>query len=191
MDQESIKASIAEEAQAYISVDVETAGPNPSRYALLSIGACPVLDANRGFYVELKPTSMDATLDALAISRLSLEVLKETGLEPAEAMTRFAGWLEEIVPSAKRPVFVAFNAPFDWMFVNDYFHRFLGHNPFGHTALDIKAFYMGLSGSRWSETAMRHVSTHYASKRTLTHHALQDAQDQAHLFQAMLREHGT
>jgi ribonuclease T len=191
MDQESIKASIAEEAQAYISVDVETAGPNPSRYALLSIGACPVLDANRGFYVELKPTSMDATLDALAISRLSLEVLKETGLEPAEAMTRFAGWLEEIVPSAKRPVFVAFNAPFDWMFVNDYFHRFLGHNPFGHTALDMKAFYMGLSGSRWSETAMRHVSTHYASKRTLTHRALQDAQDQAYLFQAMLREHGT
>jgi len=191
MDQESINASIAEEAQAYISVDVETAGPNPSLYALLSIGACPVLDANRGFYVELKPTSMDATLDALATSGLSLELLKETGLEPAEAMTRFAAWLEEIVPSAKRPVFVAFNAPFDWMFVNDYFHRFLGRNPFGHTALDMKAFYMGLSGSRWSETAMRHVSTHYASKRTLTHHALQDAQDQAHLFQAMLREHGT
>ena len=27
------------------------------------------------------------------------------------------------------------------MFVNDYFHRFLGRNPFGHAALDLKAFF--------------------------------------------------
>ena len=40
-------------------------------------------------------------------------------------------------------VFVGFNAPFDWSFVNYYFHRFLGHNPFGFTAVDIKAYYMG------------------------------------------------
>jgi ribonuclease T len=191
MDQESINASIAEEAKAYISIDVETAGPNPSSYALLSIGACPVLDPERGFYVELKPTSMDATLEALSVSGLSLEDLMETGLEPAEAMARFASWLEEVVPSGVQPIFVAFNAPFDWMFVSDYFHRYLDRNPFGHTALDLKALYMGLSGSRWSKTAMRHVSTRYASKRKLTHHALQDAQDQAYLFQAMLREHGT
>ena len=191
MDQESINAHIAEESKAYISVDVETAGPNPSRYALLSIGACPVLDPDRGFYVELKPTSMDATTDALSVSRLSLENLMESGLEPAEAMRHFAIWLEEVVPSGKQPVFVAFNAPFDWMFVNDYFHRYLGRNPFGHTALDMKAFYMGLSGSRWSRTTMRHVSNHFTSKHTLTHHALQDAKDQAYLFQEMLRECGT
>jgi DNA polymerase III epsilon subunit-like protein len=190
MHQESIDTNIAEEAKNYISVDVETAGPNPGRYALLSIGACPVRDPDHGFYVELKPTSMDATPEALSVSGLSLKNLLETGLEPAEAMARFATWLEEVLPSGVQPIFVAFNAPFDWMFVNDYFHRYLGRNPFGHTALDMKAFYMGLSGSRWNKTALRHVNKHYALERTLTHHALQDAQDQATLFQEMLRERG-
>jgi hypothetical protein len=41
------------------------------------------------------------------------------------------------------------------MFVNSYFHRFLGRNPFGHAALDMKAFFMGLTGVKWSETALQ------------------------------------
>ena len=40
-------------------------------------------------------------------------------------------------------MFVGFNASFDWSFVNWYFHKFVGTNPFGVAALDIKAYYMG------------------------------------------------
>ena len=121
-------------------------------------------------------------------SGLSLEELAERGLPPAEAMALFEAWLAAQVPSGWRPIFVAFNAPFDWMFVNDYFHRFLGRNPFGHAALDLKAFYMGLTGVHWSETTMRYVAARYLSDRQLTHHALCDAQDQAELFRKMLTE---
>jgi len=106
-------------------------------------------------------------------------------------MACFETWLAAQVPSGRRPIFVAFNAPFDWMFVNDYFHRFLGRNPFGHAALDLKAFYMGLAGVRWSETTMRSVAARYLGNRKLTHHALRDAQDQAELFQKMLAEAAT
>ena len=174
--------------EAFVSVDVETAGPNPAQYSLLSIGACLVADPQRTFYVELRPLNDNATPDALAISGLSLADLAEHGLPPAEAMARFQAWLADQIPPDQRPVFVAFNAPFDWMFVNDYFHRFLGHNPFGHSALDVKSFYMGLSGASWSETAMRHVSARYLEGRQLTHNALADAQDQAEIFKAMLAE---
>ena len=174
--------------EAYVSVDVETAGPNPSQYSLLSIGACPVTDPQRTFYVDLRPVNDYATPDALAVSGLSLEQLAEHGLPPAEAMARFEAWLAAEIPSDRQPVFVAFNAPFDWMFVNDYFHRFLGRNPFGYTALDLKAFYMGLTGVDWPETTMRYVAARYLSGRQLTHHALRDAQDQAELFQKMLAE---
>jgi len=177
--------------EAYISVDVETAGPNPGRYSLLSIGACLVTDPRRAFYVELQPVSDDALPEALAVSGLSLEELVERGLPPSEALARFEGWLAEEIPSEQQPVFVAFNAPFDWMFVSDYFHRFLGRNPFGHSALDMKAFYMGLTGVRWSETGMGHVAARYLGGRTLTHHALHDAQDQAELFQKMMAEAAT
>ena len=41
--------------ERYISVDVETAGPTPGDYAMISIGACLVDEPQRGFYVELKP----------------------------------------------------------------------------------------------------------------------------------------
>jgi DNA polymerase III alpha subunit (gram-positive type) len=127
---------------------------------------------------------------ALSISGLSMEKLAESGLAPAEAMARFEVWAEEQMPEGQRPILVAFNAPFDWMFVNDYFHRFIGQNPFGHSAIDIKAFYMGMAGVSWAETSMRQLTTRYSDTRRLTHHALQDAVDQAMLFRNMLREAG-
>jgi len=174
--------------ECFISVDVETAGPDPGDYALLSIGACLVTDPEQRFYVELQPTTMNTTEEALAVSGLSLEALASGGVPPADAMQRFEAWLNGIDHPAKPPVFVAFNAPFDWMFVNSYFHRFLGRNPFGHAALDMKAFFMGLTGVKWSETGMQQAVRRYDCEINLTHHALQDAVDQAHLFQRMLRE---
>ena len=59
--------SLPEETEAFVSVDVETAGPNPSQYSLLSIGACMVVDPQRSFYVELKPLDDQATESALAV----------------------------------------------------------------------------------------------------------------------------
>jgi DNA polymerase III epsilon subunit-like protein len=176
------------QTEAYISVDVEAAGPNPSQYSLLTIGACTIRERHSTFYVELKPVNMNAVPEALAISHLSMERLAERGLEPAEALRRFESWLNAEVPSEQMPLFVSFNAPFDWMFVADYFHRFLGRNPFGHTALDIKAYYMGLKGVRWEDTTMRSIAPIYLGERQLTHHALRDAMDQAEIFQKLLNE---
>jgi DNA polymerase III epsilon subunit-like protein len=133
---------------------------------------------------------MKAVPEALAISRLSMERLAERGAPPKQAMLQFESWLKEQTPEGHRPVFVAFNAAFDWMFVNDYFHRFLGRNPFGHAAVDIKSFYMGLANVAWAETSMRHVSTHYLGDQQLTHHALRDAMDQAEIFRKMLKQAG-
>ena len=169
----------------YISVDIETAGPNPSQYSLLTIGACTLRERASTFYVELKPVNMNYVPEALAISHLSMDRLAERGLEAAEAMRNFETWLKEQTPEGQRPLFLAFNAPFDWMFVNDYFHRFLGRNPFGHTAVDIKAYYMGLTGVGWEETSMRYISQMYLGDRQLTHHALRDAMDQAEIFRKM------
>ena len=172
--------------ETYICVDVETAGPYPGQYALLSIGACLVEDERRTFYIELQPDRPESTSDALAISGLSLDVLKESGIPPREALAAFADWVQKIVPNGHIPVFVAFNAAFDWMFVNDYFHRYLGYNPFGHSALDIKAYFMGQMGVSWMETSMKHISTQLLEERHLSHNALRDAQDQAEVFRHML-----
>ena len=119
--------------ETYISIDVETAGPCPGDYAMLSIGACLVDDPARTFYIELQPVTNNALPEALHISGLTLEHLHAHGALPVEAMLQFEAWVQDVTPQRHRPVFVAFNAPFDWMFVCEYFNHFLGRNPFGHS----------------------------------------------------------
>lgn len=174
--------------ETYISVDVETAGPNPGQYSLLSIGACSISHPEKNFYIELQPVNDEMLPESYAIHNLSLNQLRSNGVSPPEAMARFESWLDGVVPSGQQPVFVAFNAPFDWMFVSDYFHRYLGRNPFGHAALDMKAFYMGLHGSSWKDTAMSNVAVDYLGGKKISHNALEDACDQAEIFSRMYHQ---
>ena len=172
----------------YIVVDIEASGPTPGPYALLSIGACTLGQPRQTFYVELKPDREAFTAEAMAVNGLSLETLAEQGLPPHEALERFAGWLGRVVPPGARPVLAAFNAPFDWMFVNDCFWRYLGYNPFGHSALDIRTYYMGRHRTCWGDAAYRRIAHRYGQETGLTHHALADAVDEARLFEAMLAD---
>jgi ribonuclease T len=75
------------------------------------------------------------------------------------------------------------------MFVADYFHRFLGENPFGHKALDIKALYMGRHRTAFADTRFRDVAKRYRiGQGALTHNALEDALVQAALLRRLLDE---
>jgi len=174
--------------ECFISVDVETGGATPADYALLSIGACLVDDPETTFYVELQPEEKRVTVEAIEVSKLSVDILRTMGEPPGQAMQHFADWVAEVVPAGARAVFVGFNAAFDWMFVADYFERYVGRNPFGYTALDIKSFAMGRLGSTWAGTSMSVLAPAYLSGRPLAHHALSDAQDQAALFRALYAE---
>lgn len=174
--------------ECYISVDVETAGPVPSLYSMLSIGACLVDDPECGFYAEIAPESPDVSPGALDVTGLTMAGLAETGETPASAMERFAQWIEDVTPADQTPLFVGFNAPFDWMFVADYFHRHLGRNPFGHVALDVKAYYMGKFGTTFADSSMSRLSPRYLDGKPLSHNALHDARDQADLFRAIVAD---
>jgi DNA polymerase III epsilon subunit-like protein len=172
--------------EVYICVDVETTGPIPSDFSLLSIGACTVFEPQSTFYVELQPVNDQFTSEAAQVHKLSLERLAVDGIPPTEAMKYLEAWLAQQANPPKQPVFVAFNAGFDWSFINYYFIHYLGRNPFGHAALDIKAFYMGQAGVCWSKTSWRDISPQLVDGTNLTHHALQDALDQAGLFKKLL-----
>lgn len=171
--------------ETFISVDVETAGANPARFAMVSIGACLVDDHDVTFYVELKPDREEVNEQALAISGLSMSELSENGVDPKTALERLEQWVKDVVPTGNVPIFVGFNAVFDWMFVDDYFQRYLSRNPFGHTALDIKSYAMGLDDTTWAETSLKYLSPKYLTGRPLAHNALNDAQDQAELFRVL------
>jgi DNA polymerase III epsilon subunit-like protein len=176
---------VGNQDEIYISVDIEAAGPIPGEYSLLSIGACLIDSLEEGFYVELQPLNDKFIPEALKVSGLSLNLLKAHGHPPVEAMDRFRNWALEAAVRGK-PVFVGFNASFDWAFVNWYFHMFLGENPFGFGALDIKSFYMGLSGCRWSDTSSNRLPGALQPSHPQTHNALEDAKAQAEIFEKLL-----
>jgi ribonuclease T len=83
---------------------------------------------------------------------------------------------------------VAFNAPHDWPFINHYFLEYLGGNPLGNSAVDIKAFYMGLAGCRWDETSMMYLSPRFLKGRDLPADALAEARLQAAVFRGLLAQ---
>ena len=83
-------------------------------------------------------------------------------------------------------MFVGFNATFDWSFVNFYFQQYLGENPFGIGGIDIKSYYMGLSGVTWEDTRSSRIPKAYKdTSRRHTHNALDDAIEQAEIFRRM------
>jgi len=173
-------------AEIYISVDVEASGPFPPTYSMLSIGACVVGVPEASFYAELKPISERVVAEAIKVVGKPLEHFTKCGREPRIVMAEFEEWVKSI-SGGQTPVFVGFNAAFDWAFVNWYFHTYLGRTPFGIAPLDIKAYFMGLKGVEWEETRSSRIPEMFKGPAAQTHNALDDARSQAQMFERMLQ----
>lgn len=64
-----------------------------------------------------------------------------------ETFRTFLGWLKQFMKKpGERLIFVSDNPAYDWQFINYYFYKFLGQNPFGHSARRISDYYAGLVG---------------------------------------------
>jgi ribonuclease T len=172
--------------EVYISVDVETAGPIPSTYSLLSIGACVVGNTANSFYVELQPINDAYVPAAMKVVGKSLSEFKRTGRTPEEAMRLLREWVEN-GSGDDSPVFVGFNATFDWSFVNWYFLTYLGDNPFGIGGIDIKSYYMGIARCAWEDTRSSRIPAEFKGNSRHTHNALDDAVEQAEMFELMIK----
>ena len=170
----------------YISVDIESSGPIPGAYSLLSIGACVVGNSGEEFYVEIQPVNEAYVPEAIEVAGKSMKEFALSGHPPESAMSSFRDWLG-MISSEGSAVFVGFNAAFDWSFINWYFHTYVGENPFGIGGIDIKSFYMGMSGCSWEDTRSSHIPAKFKGRSPHTHNALDDAKEQAEMFQLMLR----
>ena len=166
---------------AYIMVDVETDGPIPGDYSLISLGAVLVNESlDRTFYGRLRPISDRFIPEALAVSGHSRpETLQFE--DPAAVMRDFKEWLARTCKD--RPVFISDNNGFDWMFVCWYFHHFLGENPFGHSSQNLGSLYKGLTKDTFQNFKHLRRTTH-------THHPVDDARGNAEALLTMKGEMG-
>jgi len=125
-----------------VMVDVESDGPFPGDYSMISFAAMivsPGMDIS--FKGLLKPISDTYLPEALAISGHSREETL-TFDDPALVMGNFRSWLKENVKG--RPMFISDNNGYDWMFICWYFHHFLGENPFGYSSTNLGSLYKGM-----------------------------------------------
>jgi hypothetical protein len=177
----------------YISTDIEADGPIPGPYSMLSFGmaAAATYDGkvftrlpSETFYRELQPISPDFVPAALAVSGLDREKLATEGADPAVAMADNVAWLTEVAARHRaRPVFVGYPLGFDWMFTYWYQIRFTGGSPFGHSGhLDVKTLYAQKAGVPIRTVGKRSMPKHLLGRGRHTHHALDDAIEQAELF---------
>jgi hypothetical protein len=178
--------------EIYISTDIETDGPIPGPHSLLSLGSAAYaadkrllatfsanLETLPGAVAHPRTAAWWATQpEAWAACRTQLEA-------PDKAMSRYVAWIRSL---GGKPVFVAYPAGFDFLFVYWYLMRFVGESPFSHSALDIKTFAMALLKGDYRDSTKKNMPKRWFDKLPHSHVALDDAIEQGALFCNMLRE---
>jgi hypothetical protein len=135
---------------AYFSADVETDGPIPGPFSMLSFAIVYAgsfdgqrferpKNYERYFYQELKPISNQFQEEALKVNGLDRDRLIREGLSPEDAMTDASRWVINNCYNAT-PVLVAYPLSFDWSWLYWYFVRVSTEgSPFGYSrCFDIK-----------------------------------------------------
>lgn len=183
----------ARPGDVYFSADVETDGPIPGPYSMLSFALVPAgrfdgqtferpRDDGDAFYAELQPISDQFEPEALAVNGLDREVLKTGGTDPAKAMADAAEWIAAR-SGGHKPVLVAYPLSFDWLWLYWYFVRFGGGSPFRHShAFDIKTAVAVKRGVPIAGAGRKSLPEALQSRRPHTHHAVDDARAQAEVF---------
>lgn len=166
---------------SFIMVDIESDGPIPGDYSMVSFGAVLVDEQlDKTFYGRLKPISDKYLPEALAVSGHSREEVL-TFDEPAFVMTEFETWIT--ANSKDRPIFISDNNGFDWMFICWYFHHFIGRNPFGFSSQNLGSIYKGLQKDMFQN--FKHLR-----KTKHSHHPVDDAKGNAEAMLTMRKEMG-
>jgi len=178
--------------EIYVSTDVETDGPIPGPHSMLSFGSAAYRADKRlvsTFAANLETLpGASAAPDTMAWWRTQPEAWKECRRDPQppeQAMRNYLAWLKQL---PGRPVFVAYPAAFDFLFVYWYLIRLTGESPFSHSALDIKTYAMALLKRGYRESTKDQMPARWFDKLPHTHRALDDAIEQGALFCNMLAE---
>lgn len=179
----------------YFSADVETDGPIPGPFSMLSFALVyagtfdgrtfrrPENYDEHSYYAELKPISENFQVEALQVNGLDRNRLQVQGQDPKAAMTHAYEWVAAMCGQGK-PVLVAYPLSFDWSWLYWYFTYFSAHgSPFGHSrCFDLKTAFSVKGSIPISEAGRAQLIPHLQPKRGHSHHALDDAIEQAEIF---------
>ncbi len=164
---------------SYIVVDVEADGEIPGEYSIVCFGAVVVEPTlSKTFYGEIKPISQLWKPDALRVSGFSREE-HETFDDPKVVMEDFADWVKTV--SKGKPTFISDNNSFDFQWINYYFHKYTGSNPFGFSSRRIGDLYCGMK----MDAGLNHEWKKLYRKTKHDHNPVNDAKGNAEALLSM------
>lgn len=168
----------------HVVLDVESDGPCPGLYNMISFGLVSVANPALSFLGEVFPVVQSAGIAAARDAcGVSFETQQSYG-SPDEVMKAAASWLNALA-DGKRITIWSDNPAFDWQFWNRYCHRYLGENPAGFSARRIGDLDAGrrkepLNANAWK----RHRLTKH------THNPVDDARGNAEALRWILDQMG-
>lgn len=183
----------------YVSIDIETDGPNIVTNSMVQLGAA-IID-NKGEVFSSFSTNMMplkgrkpnpqtmAWWDQQIKLNPQLASVFQTDITVADGMSRFLNWVHNTSSSLRsRPIALCYPAGFDWPFVQAYINHCDYTNPFGLRVLDIKSYAMCKLATPFISTVKRAMPKDWfdVSLRH-THNAVDDAIEQGILFHNMLK----
>ena len=180
--------------EIYVSTDIETDGPSPGHFSMLSFGSVAFrLDRTvLGTFernLELLPGARQHP-DTMAWWKTqpeAWEICRRDLVPPDRAMKEYFVWLREL-PGA--PIFVAHPVEFDYTFINWYFYQFVGEEPFAG-AVDLPTYAMALLGQPLTRSRKPFMPREWFDPTLAhTHRALDDARGHAMLFCGMAEAAG-
>jgi 3' exoribonuclease, RNase T-like len=177
----------------YFSADVETDGPIPGPFSMLSFALvyAGAFDGHKftkparyeqHFYAELKPISNEFDIEALRVNGMDRDKLLREGQSPKAVMQAASEWVKSIAGSGK-PVLVAYPLSFDWSWLYWYFIRFCSQSPFNYSrCFDIKTAFAVKAHLPIADAGRSRLEFTLRPHLSHTHHALDDAIEQAEIF---------
>lgn len=177
--------------EIYVCTDIETDGPSPGQYSMLSFASVAFLldktilgtfERNLELLPKARqhPRNMEfwkSNPEAWAACRCDL-------VSPAIAMREYSQWLKNL---PAKPVMVAHPVGFDFTFVHWYLHEFVGESPFFPAGLDMASYAMAIMDTPFTKSHRPYMPKEWADANLPhTHKAIDDAMGHAMVFCNML-----
>lgn len=161
-------------------VDVESDGPAPGIYSMISFGIVKLEDLSVRFKGLTRPISDNWVPGALAVSNITREQ-HEAYPDPRESIRALIEFIEAN-KGERRPIFWSDNPAYDFQWINYYTIKYHGSNPFGHSGRRIGDVYSGLVMNLRKQSEWKKLR-----KTRHTHDPLDDALGNAEALQEIIR----
>lgn len=175
--------------ELYFSVDIETDGPIPGKFSMLSFGAA--VFSRTAFLNKTFSANLETLPGAFTDPDTSKwwesqpeawEACRKDLQDPEKAIISFIDWVDEVCENTYTPIFVAYPSGFDFTFMYWYMINFAGRSPFSFSSLDIKTAASVVLNKKYRQINKTAMKRKFKMSNKHSHIAIEDAIEQGNVL---------